>query len=812
MQEAEKYLDLPLEEVIGDRFGRYSKYIIQERALPDARDGLKPVQRRILYAMLRDNNLSDKPFRKSAKTVGNVIGNYHPHGDSSVYEALVRMSQSWKIRKNLVEMHGNNGSIDGDPPAAMRYTEARLSSLAEVMLQDIKKNTVEYIPNFDDTEEEPVVLPGYFPNLLVNGSTGISAGYATDIPPHHLGEIIDGAILLLDRPNSDVKDLMNVIQGPDFPGGGTIQGYEGLKKAYETGKGRIVLRGKAEFETLRGGKEQIVITEIPYEVIKANLVKRMDEIRFDKKIDGIAEVRDETDRTGLRIVVELKKEADAKSILHYLYKNTDLQVNYNFNMVAISDKAPKLLGLKSLLNAYLDHQKTVTTNRSRHDLDQALKRKHIVEGLIKAISVLDELIQLIRESNDKQDAKNNIMQRFGFTEMQAEAIVTLQLYRLTNTDIQTLEREASELDETINSLNEVLNNPKKLVQTIKKELKQVKKTFADERRTNVERDVEELKIDMQTMIPQEDVIVTVSREGYVKRTSVRSFTASNDERPGMKETDDLTFFKEMNTTETILIFTEKGQYLYVPIHQLPDIRWKDNGQHVANLVPISPDDRVVSVIPVEQFHEDQFLVFITKNGMIKRTPLSEYQAQRFNRALVALKLKADDLVRSVDVTNGKEEVMIVTRLGYGLRFDEEEANVVGQRAAGVKAIALKDDDFVTSAFTFDPTHVKTMLVTTQRGAMKQVKVSLFTKSSRAKRGTTMVRELKRSPHFVVQAWPVTTDSNAFVARTENGDTEHVEGESIKEYDRYQTGNYVVDTDTSGMIEDVWPYIDHSQKK
>lgn len=471
MQEAEKYLDLPLEEVIGDRFGRYSKYIIQERALPDARDGLKPVQRRILYAMLRDNNLSDKPFRKSAKTVGNVIGNYHPHGDSSVYEALVRMSQSWKIRKNLVEMHGNNGSIDGDPPAAMRYTEARLSALAEVMLQDIKKNTVEYIPNFDDTEEEPVVLPGYFPNLLVNGSTGISAGYATDIPPHHLGEIIDGAILLLDRPNSDVKDLMNVIQGPDFPGGGTIQGYEGLKKAYETGKGRIVLRGKAEFETLRGGKEQIVITEIPYEVIKANLVKRMDEIRFDKKIDGIAEVRDETDRTGLRIVVELKKEADAKSILHYLYKNTDLQVNYNFNMVAISDKAPKLLGLKSLLNAYLDHQKTVTTNRSRHDLDQALKRKHIVEGLIKAISVLDELIQLIRESNDKQDAKNNIMQRFGFTEMQAEAIVTLQLYRLTNTDIQTLEREGSELDETINSLNEVLNNPKKLVQTIKKRTK-----------------------------------------------------------------------------------------------------------------------------------------------------------------------------------------------------------------------------------------------------------------------------------------------------------------------------------------------------
>ncbi|MBB6449152.1 topoisomerase-4 subunit A [Geomicrobium halophilum] len=807
MPEAEKYLDLPLEEVIGDRFGRYSKYIIQERALPDARDGLKPVQRRILYAMLKDNNTADKPFRKSAKTVGNVIGNYHPHGDSSVYEALVRMSQAWKIRHGLVEMHGNNGSIDGDPPAAMRYTEARISALAQEMLQDIGKGTVEFIPNFDDTAEEPVVLPAHFPSLLVNGSTGISSGYATDIPPHNLGEVIDAAIQLLDHPDSPLETLLSFIKGPDFPGGGTIQGVKNLKQAYETGKGKIVLRGTANIETLRGGREQIVISEIPYEVVKANLVKRIDEIRFDKKIDGIAEVRDDTDRSGLQVVVELKKEADAQSILNYLYKNTDLQVTYNFNMVAIAEKAPQLLGLKSLLSAYIDHQKEVVINRSRYELDQATKRQHIVEGLMKAISVLDELISLIRQSNDKGDAKQNITQAFGFTEAQAEAIVNLQLYRLTNTDIETLENEAESLEQTIQHLNEILNSPKKLVQTIKKGLKSIKKTYADERRTRIEDEIEELKIDLQVMIPSEEVFVTVSRDGYVKRTSTRSYSASNDERPGMKDTDDLQFFQEMNTTETLLVFTSHGHYVYIPVHQLPDIRWKDNGQHIGNLVSLDQDDHIVRAIPIRSFSEEQYLIFFTKNGIAKRSLLKDYQAQRSSRALIAVKLKEKDTLIDVVLTDGTHDIFFATKQGYGLRFAETDVNVVGLRTAGVKGIALKDGDEVVSAFTASQEEEGYLYSVSQRGAVKKMKWDQFPKSSRSKRGLTMLRELKKNPHVLVDITKATTQ-DVLMLQTEDEVIHAISGKDIRNYDRYQTGSYVLDTDTHGAVKHMWRYVDH----
>ncbi|MEC0304360.1 DNA topoisomerase IV subunit A, partial [Terribacillus saccharophilus] len=489
----ENYLDLPLEEVIGDRFGRYSKYIIQDRALPDARDGLKPVQRRILYAMFDERNTHDKPFRKAAKTVGAVIGNFHPHGDSSVYEAMVRLSQTWKVRNVLIEMHGNNGSVDGDPPAAMRYTETRLSHIASELLRDIDKDTVEFVPNFDDTNAEPTVLPAKFPNLLVNGSTGISAGYATEIPPHHLGEVIDAVIMRMDKPNATVDELMTVMKGPDFPTGGIIQGVDGIKKAYETGKGKIIVRGKTSIEDLKGGKQQIVIDEIPYEVNKANLVKRMDELRLDRKVEGVAEVRDETDRTGMRIVVELKKEADAQGILHYLYKHTDLQISYNFNMVAIKDRTPQLLGLASLLDAYIGHQKEVVTRQSAYALQKAKDRKHIVEGLIKAISILDELIATIRASKDKADAKQRIEAAYGFTEAQAEAIVNLQLYRLTNTDITALQREAQELDEQIQKLEDILKNEKTLLKVIKQDLRTIKKTYHTDRRSEIEDEIEELK-------------------------------------------------------------------------------------------------------------------------------------------------------------------------------------------------------------------------------------------------------------------------------------------------------------------------------
>jgi len=572
MAQQERFHDLPLEEVIGDRFGRYSKYIIQDRALPDARDGLKPVQRRILYAMYAEGNTQDKNFRKAAKTVGNVIGNYHPHGDSSVYEAMVRMSQDWKVRNVLIEMHGNNGSIDGDPPAAMRYTEARLSAIASELLKDLDKETVEFVANFDDTSKEPVVLPAMFPNLLVNGSTGISAGYATDIPPHHLGEVIDGVIKRIEQPHCTVEDLMTVIKGPDFPTGGIIQGVDGIKKAYETGKGKIMIRGKAEIETIRGGRQQIVITEIPYEVNKANLVKKMDEFRIERKVEGISEVRDETDRTGLRIVVELKKEADANGVLNFLYKNSDLQIPYNFNMVAIHNRRPTLMTLTTVLDAYIAHQKEVVTNRSAYELRKAKERHHIVDGLIKALSILDEVIATIRSSNDKRDAKNNLMEKYDFTEAQSEAIVSLQLYRLTNTDITQLRDEARELDVRIAELEDILANEKKLFKVITNNLKKLKKTYADERRSVIEEKIEEIKINLEVMIASEDVYVTVTKDGYIKRTSQRSYAASNGKDFGMKDTDRLIHQFEMNTTDVLLLFTNKGSYIYCPVHQLPDIR------------------------------------------------------------------------------------------------------------------------------------------------------------------------------------------------------------------------------------------------
>ncbi|MFD2704577.1 DNA topoisomerase IV subunit A [Salibacterium lacus] len=808
MTEAEKHLDLPLEEVLGDRFGRYSKYIIQERALPDARDGLKPVQRRILYAMLQDGNTADKPFRKAAKTVGNVIGNYHPHGDSSVYEAMVRMSQEWKGRHPLVEMHGNNGSIDGDPPAAMRYTEARLSSISVEMLQDIEKNTVEYIPNFDDSIEEPVVLPAMYPNLLVNGSTGISSGYATDIPPHQLGEVIDAALMEINNPACTVDDLMTVMKGPDFPTGGIIQGTDGIKKAYETGRGKVVVRSKTEIETLKGGRKQIAVTELPYEVVKSNLVKRMDEIRFDKKVEGIAEVRDDTDRTGLRIVIELKKDADPQGVLNYLYKNTDLQVSYNFNMVAIHNKTPQLLGLKQLLQAYISHQKEVVTNRSQYELDKAERRQHIVEGLKKAISVLDQVIEIIRGSNDKRDAKTNLTASFDFTEEQAEAIVTLQLYRLTNTDITTLEKEAEDLAEQIDKLRGILASESKLLKVIKDKLAYVKKTYNNERRSVIEEEIEELKIDLEVMVPAENVIVSATKEGYIKRTSYRSYSASNEDPPGMKETDDLLYVEERNTTDTLLLFTEKGQYIYMPVHELADIRWKDNGQHIGNIVPLEAEDSLVRVIPVSEFSDEHYLMFFTKNGMVKKTVLSAYQAQRYSRALVAVKLKENDKLINVDITDGSNEIFIASNFGYGLRFAEEEVTPVGQRAAGVKGMDLKAGDTVVNGFALSTDGPLEAVVVTHRGAVKKMPLKEFDTSSRAKRGLVMLRELKQNPHFISSLQPLDGKENGLRILTETGAMETEDVGSMRRSDRYSNGSFVIDTKELGTVTDAWPALDY----
>ncbi|AIF43651.1 DNA topoisomerase IV subunit A [Virgibacillus sp. SK37] len=802
MSQPETFLDLPLEEVIGDRFGRYSKYIIQDRALPDARDGLKPVQRRILYAMHEERNTHDKNFRKSAKTVGTVIGNYHPHGDSSVYEAMVRLSQDWKMRNLLIEMHGNNGSIDGDPPAAMRYTEARLSSIASELLRDIDKETVDFIPNFDDTDAEPVVLPAKFPNLLVNGSTGISAGYATDIPPHNLDEVIDAVIMKIDNPEATLDQLMKVINGPDFPTGGIIQGVEGIKKAYETGRGKIIVRGKTKVEDVRGNRKQIIIDEIPFEVNKANMVKKMDELRIDRKVEGIAEVRDETDRTGLRIVIELKKDANSEGILNYLFKNTDLQVTYHFNMVAIQDKTPKLLSLPNILDAYILHQKEVATRQINFDLKKAKDRAHIVEGLIKAISILDQLIATIRSSKDKQDAKKQIIAKYEFTEAQAEAIVMLQLYRLTNTDITSLEKEADELRKKIAEYEAMLQSEKKLFQSIKKDLRQLKKQYSDKRRTVIEEQIEELKINIEVMVASEDVLVSTTRDGYIKRTSLRSYAASNGEDFAMKDEDHLVGLIEMNTTDKILLFTNKGKYLSIPVHELPDIRWKDIGQHISNIASIDQDERIIQCLPVRDFEKDNYLIFFTKNGMVKRSELPLYDAQRYSKALIALNVRNNDEVVQVCRTNGHADIFVASDKGYGLWYHEEEISVVGQRAAGVKAIQLRDNESVISGQVFDDLSEPSLVLITQRGACKRMNLKDFEKTSRAKRGLVMLRELKNKPHLLVGLF-VVDENDSLCFQTESGEKHTVFPLELPLSDRYSNGSFVIDTDQHGEVREVW---------
>ncbi|MBU5055915.1 DNA topoisomerase IV subunit A [Staphylococcus aureus] len=792
--------DLSLEDVLGDRFGRYSKYIIQERALPDVRDGLKPVQRRILYAMYSSGNTHDKNFRKSAKTVGDVIGQYHPHGDSSVYEAMVRLSQDWKLRHVLIEMHGNNGSIDNDPPAAMRYTEAKLSLLAEELLRDINKETVSFIPNYDDTTLEPMVLPSRFPNLLVNGSTGISAGYATDIPPHNLAEVIQATLKYIDNPDITVNQLMKYIKGPDFPTGGIIQGVDGIKKAYESGKGRIIVRSKVEEETLRNGRKQLIITEIPYEVNKSSLVKRIDELRADKKVDGIVEVRDETDRTGLRIAIELKKDMNSESIKNYLYKNSDLQISYNFNMVAISDGRPKLMGIRQIIDSYLNHQIEVVANRTKFELDNAEKRMHIVEGLIKALSILDKVIELIRSSKNKRDAKENLIEVFEFTEEQAEAIVMLQLYRLTNTDIVALEGEHKELEALIKQLRHILDNHDALLNVIKEELNEIKKKFKSERLSLIEAEIEEIKIDKEVMVPSEEVILSMTRHGYIKRTSIRSFNASGVEDIGLKDGDSLLKHQEVNTQDTVLVFTNKGRYLFIPVHKLADIRWKELGQHVSQIVPIEEDEVVINVFNEKDFNTDAFYVFATQNGMIKKSTVPLFKTTRFNKPLIATKVKENDDLISVMRFEKDQLITVITNKGMSLTYNTSELSDTGLRAAGVKSINLKAEDFVV--MTEGVSENDTILMATQRGSLKRISFKILQVAKRAQRGITLLKELKKNPHRIVAAHVVTGEHSQYTLYSKSNE-EHGLINDIHKSEQYTNGSFIVDTDDFGEVIDMY---------
>ncbi|MEY8443690.1 DNA topoisomerase IV subunit A [Lactococcus ileimucosae] len=791
---------LPLEDIMGERFGRYSKYIIQERALPDIRDGLKPVQRRILYSMNKDGNTFDKAYRKSAKSVGNVMGNFHPHGDSSIYDAMIRLSQDWKMLEPLIEMHGNNGSMDGDPPAAMRYTEARLSEISSYLLKDIEKDTVAHAWNFDDTEKEPTVLPASFPNLLVNGSTGISAGYATDIPPHNLGEVIDATIYMIDHPKADVEKIMTFMPGPDFPTGAIIQGRSEIKKAYETGKGRIAVRSKVEVEKLKGGREQLVVTEIPYEINKANLVKRIDDVRVNAKVPGISEVRDESDREGLRIAIELKKEANSQLVLNYLYKNTDLQINYNFNMVAIDNMTPRQVGVLPVLRSYIAHRQDVIVKRSKFDLSKAEKRLHLVEGLIRMVSILDEVVALIRASENKSDAKENLKVSYAFSEEQAEAIVTLQLYRLTNTDIVTLENEQSELEAKILELRAIINDERTLFNLMKRELREVKKKFGKERRSELQDTVETIEIEAQQLIAEEETVVSVTRGGYVKRTSPRSFASSNVEEVGKREDDALIFVKEgARTTQHLLLFTSLGNLIYRPVHELVDVRWKDIGEHLSQtLNNFATNEEIIFAQVLDNFEEKLNYMVVTAAGQIKQIELASFSPWRTYRsksmAYGKLKGEKDRIVTAEPITQEDADVMLVSENGYALRFNISEVPVVGAKAAGVKAMNLKAGDTIKAAFFVQ---TDSWYLLTQRGFIKRVKSDEIPETSRANRGLQVLRPLKTNQHTVFAAGSVMNTTKAPLPET-------VDLFSITETEALDSGELQVleVTSDSGKVYDI----------
>ncbi len=780
----EDIYEYALEDIMGQRFGSYSKYIIQDRAIPDVRAGLKPVQRRILYGMYRGHHTYDKPYVKSARSVGDIMGKYHPHGDSSIYDAMVRMSQWWKQSTPYIDMHGNNGSMDGDSPAAMRYTEARLAKISNELLNDIDKDTIVWAPNFDDSEVEPTVLPASFPNLLVNGSTGISAGFATNIPPHNLGEVIDATIKRIDSPNCQLDTLMSIVKGPDFPTGGIVEAGDGIKKAYETGKGKIFVKARTEFEESKG-KLALIITEIPFEVNKAQLVRKIDEIRIDKKIDGILEVRDESDIEGLRIAIDLKKDCNKEVILNYLLKNTDLQISYNFNIIAIVNRAPKLLGLREIIDAYIVHKREVVLKRTKFDLAHAEARLHIVDGLIRCLSILDEVIATIRASKNRQESKDNLVIKFGFTPEQSEAIITLQLYRLSNTDVVLLEEEKAELNKLIEKYKEIINDEEVLKSVMKDELRAVKKEFATQRKTDIREEITDIKIDTTDMIAKEDVIVTITKDGYIKRTSLRSYSSSNGEAPQLKDGDYIIGMYEANTLDTILVFTNLGNYLYIPVHAIPALVWKDLGKHVSNIVKLDQDEQVISAIPVKDFNAKDEVIIASVNGMIKRTQIEEFKTLRYTKPICCMKLKEKDKVVSAFLLT-KKEIFIATEEAYGLWFDSEEIPSVGLKASGVKSINLKGDK-VVSVSNFDLETEEYVSVITEKGTGKRVKISEFDKSSRAKRGLMLLREVKSNPYKILNVFVVPAKN---VMGLKGNDIEYVKLTELPIADRYSTGSVI----------------------
>lgn len=791
-----KIEDYSLEYMMEKSFARYSKSIIQDRALPDVRDGLKPVQRRILYGMYIEGHTYDKPPVKSARSVGDIMGKFHPHGDSSIYDAMVRMSQWWKQNECYIDMQGNNGSMDGDGAAAMRYTEARLSKISNELMKDIKRGTVDFVPNFDDSRKEPLVLPAKYPNLLVNGAVGISAGYATNIPPHNLGEVIDATIKRIDSPSCYLETIMDIVKGPDFPTGGIVEGKKGIYDAFKTGRGKIVVKSKYEVIEEKN-KKSIIISQIPFDINKLALVSKMCEIKIDKKIDGIIDIRDESDRQDpVRIVIEIKKDADPTFIMNYFYKNTDLMINYNYNMVAIVNKRPVTIGILGILDAYISHLREVIVRRTKFDLEFNKNELHIVEGLIKALSILDEVIRVIRSSKDKTDAINNLVKEFDFTFKQAEAIVVLQLYRLTNTDVTELEEKAKNLNVVIAALEAILSDENRLKSVMKEELKEIKKNYATERKTEIRDEVEEIKIDTVSMIPKEDVVVIITKEGYVKRVSLRSY--DKDSETIVKDGDYVIGRYKISTLDTILIFTNKGNYLYVPVFELPDLKWKELGKHISNIITLSSDEMIVAAFPVYHFEDDLYITIFTKNGMAKRTKLNEFVVQRYSKPISSIKLKDNDEVVSVDMSNDPF-TFIVTKSGYALTYKTDEIPVVGVKAGGVKAITLKNDEVISGILYNE--HSEYLTIITDKKTAKRVKLQEFELTSRARRGVQVVREVKTNPYAIMKAFIIHYKEMLFVKTA--SEVIEMKLTEIPIADRVSTGSSITKT----KILDVYPKID-----
>ena len=789
----EKIYDYTLEEIMGDRFGRYAKSIIQDRALPDVRDGLKPVQRRILWSMYESHNTYDKPFRKSAKAVGDIMGHYHPHGDSSIYDALVRLSQRWKMREPLVEIHGNNGSIDGDGPAASRYTEARLSKIANVMLSDINKDAVKMTLNYSDEDLEPTVLPAHFPALLVNGSTGISAGYATNIPPHNLAEVIDATIKRIDSPNCRLDTILEIIKGPDFPTGGVVEGKEGLIQAYTTGKGKVVL--KANYEIIEEkGKKQILIKEIPYEVLKEQLKKKIEDIKSDKKIDGIVDVIDESDRTNMaRLVIELKKDADANLIINYLLKNTDLQINYNFNVVAIDNKRPKTLGLLEILDAFILHKEEVVINRSKFDLEHSKKRLHIVEGFIKALDILDEVIKTIRKSKNKADAIENLVKEYLFTTEQATAIVMMQLYKLTNTDVTDLQNEHANLLELIKYLTSVINDESVLKGVMKEELRSIKKEFATPRRTIIKDEITEIKIDELSMIPKEDYIVSVSKSGYIKKLSIKVYNSNNETDYVLKEKDYLIGLYKINNIDTIILITNLGNYCYLPVRDITECKYKDIGKHISSYIPLSEGETIIASFGIKNF-DSRTITLFSKDGLVKQTELSNLPVTRYSKPMTIFKLKDNDEVVSASINDGV--VYIVTENGFALKFNKEEIPVVGLKTSGVKGIKLVSDS-VVSAFVTNENH-EYITIFTDKNTAKRVKLEEIDYSKRSLKGDNILHSPKSKKYKITECYAGNSKTNYGLIREE---TETIKSSDISIMDKSSTGSTISKKDLTDVFKE-----------